>query len=804
MKLDENVKSQIEKDAIKAIKKLKIDKTTNLHIHDEILAAGEKLKAASLVVSIERKTAFVFVDLAPTCNWAHPCEYHLYDATNGTLYKKVHASLPPSNILHDKKIMTSFHMPVKMIATQKRHASWKSISPITNTMSTAPGERYAILFAGLAQNRHTNDLEFLYRTLIDDYGYNPANIHVCNHDGTLNYFLNNATTSQITTTPIGTNLGNWPDNNEPYNTPYRMVVNHPGTRAGFQAALNAISNQIQPEDFLFIHTNNHGGGPCDGVNDYCMFEYDANVSWNPYYVNDFITDLGTLPQFEVLLVMMEQCRSGGFINPVINNSPAKWTHITTAVTENDYSLGGDLFDTFAEDWIAGIHGQYPNGNGLNQIVDTNSDGRISATEAFHYADAVHTYNGFVERFCPPPNGTPLRDGDTPTSSDSPSGYGAYIFLGFPAHDLFLRDNLEDHGREPLISGSISCSPDIIIFQNELLDPEAELCNPAVQQSDTLGEPVESGQDNFIYLRVQNRGTQPTGGTARVFWTDSSSFPTPLLWKEITDPVNPITIPDINPQEMKVVGPVVWKNQDIPHVAPGQIAHYCFIGLINSGNDPAPDPKTTIHTYDEYYNFICLCNNATWKNFDVTNIFKDSITNMSFAIQGWPKTTLSADLMIDLSQLPHDIQVTLRILKRLSSSASLENAQLIQESATHQKYQLVAGKQAFLRKTNLKASDKCQATLEILAPQQIADGNYRLSIAELIDGKEMGRVTRMLAVGQYPYMGNQRTHEVHVANCDWAAKISKRNKSAYQELEQALKHGYNGCLFCLPEYNKERI
>lgn len=371
-----------------------------------------------------------------------------------------------------------------------------------------------------------------------------------------------------------------------------------------------------------------------------------------------------------------------------------------------------------------------------------------------------------------------------------------FLIGLPAHDLYLRDNLQDYGSEPLVGGGISCSPDIIIFNQELLDPEAELGTAAAQQSDTLGNPVASGQDNFIYLRVQNRGTQPTSGTARVFWANPSVLPAPASWTEITDAANPIVIPAVNPQEMKIIGPVVWEKADIPGKG-----HYCFVGLINSGNDPAPDPAT-IHTIDDYYNFIRQSNNATWKNFDVTDILKNSLTSMGFSIQGWPRIKLSADLMIDLSQLPGDMQVTLRILKRLSSSASLVNAKLVRDAAIYQKFELVAGTQAFLCGMNLKTSDICQATLEIITPQQIPDGNYRLSVAELIDGKEMGRVTRMLALGEYPYLGNRRTREVHIANCDWAARTSRRNKEAYQDLESALKHGYDGCHYCLPEYSKD--
>ena len=557
---------------------------------------------------------------------------------------------------------------------------------------------------------------------------------------------------------------------------------------------------------LFIHTNNHGAGPCDGVNDYCMVQYGHT----PYYVNDFIADMGVLPHFEVLMVMMEQCRAGGFINPIINNSPATWTHVASAVVANDYSLLGADFDPFAEDWIAGIHGQYADGTGLAQTVDTNNDGRISAAEAFSYANAVRHFNGGVYNTCPMPGvatcqscggtgGHDLLLGDSPIASESPAGYGAYVFLGLPAHDLYLRDNLQDHGREPLINGGINCSPDIIVYQQKLLDPDATLGTPAAQNSDTLSQDVEVGQDNHIYLRVQNRGSQPTSGTARLFWAPPSVLPTPPSWTEITDPINPELIGTVNPGEMKIVE-ITWKKGDIPPKTGSGKDHYCFIGLINSGDDPAPD-AAMIHTMDDYYNFIRASNNATWKNFDVDDVFVNSVANLEFAIQGWPKIKLSTDLAIDLSQLPQYMTAKLRILKRLSSTAKTENAMLVTtESSLYQQFELVPGKQAFLRGMNLKPSDKCQAYLDITIPDKVKDGDYRLSVAQLVDGKEMGRVTRMLAVGDYPFLANRRTLEVHVPDCEWAAKTSARNKVAYDSIDRALKHGYNGCAYCLPEYN----
>ena len=77
-------------------------------------------------------------------------------------------------------------------------------------------------------NRHVNDLEFLYRTLVHLYRVPAANITVLNYDGTLDY--NDASWQQVPP-PVG----NWPGDN----TPYQMKINGPGTKEALIAAITA-------------------------------------------------------------------------------------------------------------------------------------------------------------------------------------------------------------------------------------------------------------------------------------------------------------------------------------------------------------------------------------------------------------------------------------------------------------------------------------------------------------------------------------------------------------------------------------
>lgn len=775
MKLAQEARKKIEREVLRTQRARNLEPRVNLEIYDEVLPAGADIGVFERNVPITRSTAFALVDLAPQCNWAHPCEYLLHDAETGDLYETVEASFPPAIMRQHPERVARFHVGVELPDTAERPSRRAAgPAPVINVLANHVGERYAILFSGDSNNRHVNDMEFLYRTLIDRYSFDPAHIHVLNHDGTINY--------DGSPQPVG----NWPGDN----TAYRMIVNGQGTRAALQATIATLAGQIQPEDLLLIHTNNHGAGPCDGVTDYCICAYDAANDWVEYFVDDFVADLSALPAFEALVVMMEQCRSGGFIAPITNNSPAAWTHVATAVTEDDYSLGGANFDPFAEDWIAAIAGQYPGGGGLEQIADVNGDGRLAVAEAFDYADAVCTYDGGVYQYC---DGRPLRLGDTPTEAQMPAAVGDRIFLGFPAHDLYLRDNLEDSGREPLVDGGISFSPDIVVYRQELLDPTATLLTPAAMNDAYLGEKVEIGQNNSIYLRVTNRGEQATAGQATLYWTEPSVLPTPAGWNLIAQNV---AIPPINPGHVEVVGPITWVKGDIPPKG-----HYCFIGLVGSGADPAPDPAMIVSPGD-FQTMIRESNNATWKNFNVDDQFANSTNTLEFHIQGWPREAIHADLLVDLSGLPDTVEATLRMLKRLSEPSDLKNLERLEETARYETLRVEPATMAYVRGMPLKPSDNVLASLTLTIPPEVADGFYRFAVASSIEGREMGRVSRVVAVGEHPFLANRNTHEVHIPTCRWAKAVAPKNREAYKELEEAMRHGYDGCHYCLTEFSED--
>ncbi len=336
---------------------------TNYFLQQSIFAKDEGLPIPRQKVKAKQSTIMAFADDAPNLNWAHPCRYLLHDAETGELYKEIPAQFPPYAGERDTpESFRVFHEPV-VFARKNPYR----LQTQYNFKPLASGKRYAILFSGMSNNRHTNDLEFLYRTLRDVYQVPQANIVVLNQNGTINYDGNPQ--------PVGA----WPGDN----TPYRMTVNGAGSKTALLGALDGMKNKLKANDTLIIHTNNHGGH--NGIeSDLCCFP-----NWDSLGVKDFTNKLAELPKYSCLMVMMEQCHSGGFNQSIINKSTAVNTSVASACTEFNNSIGGWDFDPFARDWIAAMAGIDPYGHTLHHDADTDGSGHVSAKEAFDYADSIH-------------------------------------------------------------------------------------------------------------------------------------------------------------------------------------------------------------------------------------------------------------------------------------------------------------------------------------------------------------------------------------------------------------------------------
>lgn len=345
-------------------------KPANLYIQEEILPQGTIIQPKRQEIFIEQNTVMVFVDEAPQYNWAHPCHYLLYELNQGQI-KEVSAKLPP----YLTETPNTYHLFHEQVPTPEEKTTWSVPQETTTSTLATDGNRYAVLFSGSSNNRHVNDLEFLYRTLVDVYAYTEDNIYVLNYDGTINFSGGPKPVSD------------WPGDS----TPYRMIVKGTGTRSELDDVLDELKTRLDESDSLLIHTNNHGDH--DGTESSLL-----SYSGPDYPASDFATKLAQLPKINRLIVMMEQCYSGGFRSPILLNSPAALTSLAFACEELKSSMGGADFDPFARDWIAAMNGADPYGASLSFNPDVDGNGGVTAHEAFNYADAIKD-----------PNDTPVYD-----------------------------------------------------------------------------------------------------------------------------------------------------------------------------------------------------------------------------------------------------------------------------------------------------------------------------------------------------------------------------------------------------------
>ena len=176
-------------------------------------------------------------------------------------------------------------------------------------------------------------------------------------------------------------------------------------------------------------------------------------------------------------------------------------------------------------------------------------------------------------------------------------------------DVYIRDFVGDKG-DPN-AAAVSTSPDIILRPVAESNPQAAFgVGSGTENNDSLSSAAFEGQDNFIYVRVSNRGgSDSVAVTADVFWSQVASLITPDLWTHIGSVVIP-KVPSGN--VLTVSDAITWAAADIPGAG-----HYCFVALIGSVTDPAPRPPDLLD-WNNFENLIRNNNNVAWRNFNVVD------------------------------------------------------------------------------------------------------------------------------------------------------------------------------------------
>ncbi|MCB9434486.1 MAG: S8 family serine peptidase [Ardenticatenaceae bacterium] len=176
-------------------------------------------------------------------------------------------------------------------------------------------------------------------------------------------------------------------------------------------------------------------------------------------------------------------------------------------------------------------------------------------------------------------------------------------------DVYMRDYIGDTGEEPSTDRILYWSPDIIARKNAVTDIVAAFGGENWDEPN-LGENIEYGQPNYIYVRLQNRGDlSEDDAKVQLYWAKMSTFLHPLTWTLVGE----LTNLAIAAGERQIVGPIVWRTDAIPE--PGS---YCLIGVASSALDFVPIPDT-FESQSMYEDFVRFSNNICWRNVTVVDV-----------------------------------------------------------------------------------------------------------------------------------------------------------------------------------------
>ena len=320
-----------------------------------------------------------------------------------------------------------------------------------------------------------------------------------------------------------------------------------------------------------------------------------------------------------------------------------------------------------------------------------------------------------------------------------------------APDVYMRDYVGDTG--DVHAGAISLSPDVIVRPALEANP-AVTFGPGTEGDLMLGPTATSGRDNFVYVRVWNRGAVPaTNVTATVFYASAATLLTADAWNFIGS----VTISNVPENNVMTVSPaILWPMANVPAAG-----HYCFIALVGNAQDPAPNGAAFLN-FDYYSAYIRNNNNVTWRNFNVVAppapsppggpAGQGAEFGFDFDAPGAGDSARHFELAVG-SRLPPGSSVSLEAPLTLLRAMDNHVAHLnVDEGRQTGQVRIVPHGRTTLGRAEFPAKSRSRCRLlvhvphEMLvrAPDDFRGSAYEIYVSQLYEGHEVGRVTWRIA------------------------------------------------------------
>jgi fibro-slime domain-containing protein len=190
----------------------------------------------------------------------------------------------------------------------------------------------------------------------------------------------------------------------------------------------------------------------------------------------------------------------------------------------------------------------------------------------------------------------------------------------PRVDVWVSDPTPDQGVEPnTVSKDIWVSPDIWLRNQN---------DGSLQHQN-----VKQGQDNFVSVRVKNRGNLAAKNTkVEVYYIKASLG---RAWPKDWTLVGTTMVDDLAPAGQKMVV-IPWTKEKVP--GPG---HYCFYVRLLNDADPMTFKEINNAEQNTRNN-----NNIAWRNFDIVGLLNQVSSKFAVTVQNSKTTPAKIDLVID--------------------------------------------------------------------------------------------------------------------------------------------------------------
>jgi len=152
----------------------------------------------------------------------------------------------------------------------------------------------------------------------------------------------------------------------------------------------------------------------------------------------------------------------------------------------------------------------------------------------------------------------------------------------PYDDVFIRDDINDVGNIPNKNAG-SKSPDLIARPSPIApDKVQQEVGAATYGNGNLGQNIERGQINYIYVRAKNLHTAAAEPALNLYYAPNNTFNHPELWRR--------NLAGNAAFGQIAAGAVLAAPRPIEWLPPNDPANFCLIGQIVTGRHPNPIPE----------------------------------------------------------------------------------------------------------------------------------------------------------------------------------------------------------------------